>query len=353
MATIIGGSGDETQNGGAAADILYGMGGDDIQYGGGGNDVLYGGDGNDEMYGGDGNDQLTGGAGADDMYGGTGNDTFFVEDAGDQVTELGSEGTDTVVSFLSNYTLGANLEVLIMGGTGNINGKGNELNNGIRGNSGNNSLSGMGGNDSIFGLGGDDNLSGGAGNDLLDGGDGVDEASYKVLATSGVTVDLSITIGQNTGQGIDTLRNIENLSGTEFGDTLSGNAGANKIAGLGGDDTIRGRGGDDDITAGSGADTIVFDAAGAANGVDRIRAFVSGQDKLQFNTADGYDAATVFTAGTAAVGSGAQLVYDDATDNLWYDADGAGGADQILIANLYQTSINAGDICIVGGQPAI
>src|SRR5206468_6884780 len=50
-----------------------------------------------------------GGAGADTMIGGAGNDTYFVDSTGDVVTELASEGTDTVVSSV-DYTLGAHLE---------------------------------------------------------------------------------------------------------------------------------------------------------------------------------------------------------------------------------------------------
>ena len=48
------------------------------------------------LTGGAGNDTLNGGAGIDTMIGGTGNDIFVVDNAGDVVSELASEGTDTV-----------------------------------------------------------------------------------------------------------------------------------------------------------------------------------------------------------------------------------------------------------------
>ena len=351
--------GSDSQTGSAGRDLMYGYAGDDTFFGGDGNDVLYGGAGEDSLFGGAGNDQLSGGDGNDNMFGGIGDDTFYAEDSGDQVVELGGEGTDTVVSSLANYALDNNVEVLrlregaAVDSAGRTNGTGNDLSNSIRGNSVSNALQGKGGNDSIYGLEGDDIISGGTGNDLIDGGDGTDEITFKVDAgTQGATVDLSITVAQETGFGRDFIRNIENLEGTANSDTLSGNAGANKIAGLGGGDLIRGRGGNDDLTGGEGADIFRFDSAGAGNGVDRIRGFVVGSDRLEFHTADGYDAASTFTFGPEAVGAGPQGVYDITTGMLYYDADGEGGNAAILIAQFDRgLALTGNDIGIVNDAP--
>jgi Ca2+-binding RTX toxin-like protein len=73
---------------------------------------------------------------------------------------------------LSNlpYTLGANLERLILTGFAAINGVGNALNNTLTGNGAANSLFGVAGNDTLTGALGNDLLVGGAGFDRLTSG---------------------------------------------------------------------------------------------------------------------------------------------------------------------------------------
>ena len=118
-------------------------------------------------------------------------------------------------------------------------------------------LSGLGGDDSLFGHAGDDTLDGGAGDDSLLGGDGTDLASY-AAATAGVTLDLAITVAQDTGgAGIDTLSGIENLTGSAFADSLRGNGVANRLIGGSGNDTLDGRGGDDTVDGGAGDDRLL------------------------------------------------------------------------------------------------
>ena len=122
--------------------------------------------GNDQLNGGGGNDTLIGWSGADAMSGGPGNDGYFVENAGDVVTENLNQGTDLVNSRLT-YTLPANVENLTLTGAAAVNGTGNGQANIIIGNTAANQLRGMAGNDILDGGLGNNVLTGGTGNDFF------------------------------------------------------------------------------------------------------------------------------------------------------------------------------------------
>jgi Ca2+-binding RTX toxin-like protein len=146
--------------------VFTGTEGNDNFTGTSGNDTMSGAAGNDTLSGGAGNDSLDGGTGNDSLYGGKGNDTYVVDNAGDLVSELDTEGTDTVQSSIS-YALGQFVENLTLTGTAAINATGNTLPNRLVGNSGNNLLTGGAGNDTLTGGNGADTLTGGQGNDTL------------------------------------------------------------------------------------------------------------------------------------------------------------------------------------------
>jgi hypothetical protein len=133
-----------------------------------GNGQLTGGSGNDTLNGGSGNDTLNGGAGADVMAGGGGNDTYYVDNAGDRVTEAPGGGTDVVYAS-ANWTLAAGqaVETLAAFGTAALTLGGNDLGNSLIGGAGGDTMNGGGGNDRLSGRAGNDTLNGGAGNDTF------------------------------------------------------------------------------------------------------------------------------------------------------------------------------------------
>ena len=193
--TLIGNFGNDTILGGpdypwSAEDFTTGTGNDWLD-GGEGNDSLDGGYGNDTLIGGEGNDMLDGGDGAylendlynppelslvDSLVGGAGNDTYLIDGTGDIVVEFAGEGIDQVNASV-NYTLGANVENLVLTGSDAINGTGNSLSNAITGNSAANLINGGSGNDCIAAGAGNDKVIGGTGNDTLNPGVGVDTIS--------------------------------------------------------------------------------------------------------------------------------------------------------------------------------
>ncbi len=396
--TLIGGAGNDTLTGGAGDDRLLGddlqglaLGDDLVSYasatlavsvdlaagtasGGHGSDTLssiegaIGGAGNDTLAGNAvgnllqgqaGADLLDGRAGNDTLIGGIGNDTYIVDAAGDLIDEAGTAPgeIDTVRSAVG-WTLGANLECLVLTGSARIDGSGNALANTITGNNANNVL------------------DGGAGNDTLTGGFGAD--TYVVDSAGDVVVETDPFSGD-----IDTVRaavnwtlgtNLERLVltgtaangiGNTLANTLTGNASANRLTGLAGNDTLRGGAGadtlsgglgNDSLLGGSGADSFLFNTVGnASTNVDHLADFSAADDRLQLDDAVfagigpvGQIAATNFRLGAAAGDASDRVIYNSATGQLFYDADGSGAAAQVLFATVAAgTTLTAADIFII------
>ncbi len=242
---------------GETADIILGLGGDDQINGAGGADTIEGGAGNDTLSGGAGNDSLDGGTGADAMTGGAGDDTYLVDSVLDTVTELSSEGVDTVRASI-DYTLGANVEALQLTVPGHA-GVGNGLANTLTGTAGADSLDGAAGADTMTGLGGDDSYVVDSAGDLVveAAGGGTDTVTASVDYTLGDNVESLVLAGGahlGTGNGL-----ANSLRGGAGADTLDGLGGADVMTGLGGDDTYRVDNALDQVVeqAGQGADTVI------------------------------------------------------------------------------------------------
>ncbi len=225
----------------AGNDTLIGTSGNDVLDGLAGDDVLRGLAGNDTLIGGAGSDLLDGGTGTDTMTGGTGNDTYLVDVAGDVVTELANEGTDTVQSSIASI-LGANVENLTLTGTTLINGTGNTLNNVLTGNSAANTLTGGAGNDTY----------------VVSTGDTVVEQPTQGFDT--VQSDVTWTLGANL-EAL-TLMGTASINGTgnALDNLLTGNSGANVLTGGAGNDAYVVSTGDTVVeAANAGIDTVLSD----------------------------------------------------------------------------------------------
>ena len=96
--------------------------------------------------------------------------------------------------------------------------------------------------------------------------------------------------------------------------------------------------GDDTVLGGNGADRFAFEYAGAANGVDTVTDYAHGTDSLWFNGADygvaagGTLSADIFTAGTSAVGTHGQFIWNASSHTLYRDDDGTGSDAAVAIA---------------------
>jgi Ca2+-binding RTX toxin-like protein len=337
---------------------------------GAGNDTVVGSSGNDFLDGGEGSDILIGSNGdLDTLVGGTGDDVYEVY-TNNTITENAGEGIDWVYAD-SDSTLSVNLEKLVLWGTGNINGIGNNEDNTLYGNVGNNQLNGGVGVDYLLGGDGTDTLSGDAGNDYLIGGTGNDsldggEGSDTLIGGNGdldtliggagddvYEVYTNNTITENAGEGIDWVYavvdytlgvNLENLvlwetaningTGNNEDNYLYGNVGNNQLAGGTGNDSLFGGAGEDSLTGGLGNDEFIFRGVFGSLGVDTIIDFTLSTDKITLSKATftlltgvvgaGFSVGSEFASVTSNVDtSSAVIVYNSSTGGLFYNSNGS------------------------------
>ncbi len=142
----------------------------------------------------------------------------------------------------------------------------------VFGGSGHDTLSGSGGDDTLNARDGNDVLIGKSGDDRLVGGAGSDTAIFK--GSGSTFVDLRKTGAQDTGHGLDVIREIENLQAGSASDRLTGDSAANTLIGNGGADTIFGLQGKDDLFGDAGKDKLFGgadnDRENGGNGADRL-----------------------------------------------------------------------------------
>lgn len=314
------------------ADLLTGNSDANTIFGAVGDDTVYGGAGNDVLYGGDGNDWLVGQAGADTLDGGNGNNSIANDDSNAAVTINLTTNVNT-----GGYAQGDSL-INIQNASGsafNDSLTGDANDNIFYGRDGNDSISSLAGNDTIYGGIGADNITAGDGNDwlageagadTLDGGNGSDYAYYGA-STAAVTVNLTTNV--NTGgdaQG-DSLLNIENVSGSNFSDTVTGDVNANIISAADGNDTLAGGAGADTLDGGNGVDTADYSSSSTAVTINLVTNVNTGGDaqgdslaNIENVTGSAFNDSVTGNAGTNTLASGAG---NDTLNN------GAGGNDTL------------------------
>ena len=310
-----------------------------------GNNVLSGGNGNDVLAGGEGADTLIGGDGNDTMSGQVGDDTYVVAQPGDTVIEGSGAGIDLVRASIT-YKLGANVENLMLLGTGNINGTGNWLANTLSGNSGSNVLMGRNGNDTIIGGDGNDTMRGGVGDDtfvVAQAGDVVIDGFDAGTDTVRSTITYSLT--SNVEKLV--LLGSANIDGTGnwLANVLIGNSGDNRIIGANGDDTLVGGAGNDSLVGGNGNDNI---AGGTGN--DTL-AGGPGNDIFEFGVGDDVDRISDFDSGVdriALSGLASFSEVQNASTEVGPDlAIGVTIDDVLIIENFSLAELDAGDFLFV------
>nr|WP_310522979.1 calcium-binding protein [Polymorphobacter sp.] len=204
---------------------------------------------------------------------------------------------------------------------------------------------------------GDDRVIGGAGENIFDGGTGNDTLSFE-RAPIGIIANLAT--GTATGDGDDSFKGFENLSGTVYGDSLTGDAATNILSGLGGNDSLDGGAGADSMIGGDGDDNyfvdrqddLVFEAIGG--GTDTV--FAAGDFYLYANVEN-----LVLASGTGqrfGVGNDlANTITGNAGSNLLLGGAGddvinGGAAVDSLFGELGNDTLNgdAGIDYLVGGS---
>jgi trimeric autotransporter adhesin len=291
---------------------------------------------------------LDGGAGADTLIGGTGNDGYVVDSAADVVIEILNEGIDLVSSAVT-YTLGVNVENLILTGAGAINGTGNALDNLLTGNSAANVLSGGAGNDTY----------------VVSTGDSVVENPNE--GTDTVQSNVTYALGTNVENLTLTGTAVINGTGNTLANQLTGNAASNVLDGSAGNDTMAG---------GAGNDTYVVDAAGdvvtenAGEGTDSVQSgitfaltanvetltltgasAINGTGNDLANTINGNGANNVLDGGagndTLAGGAGDDTYVVDSAGDVATETASA-GTDLVLSSLNWTLSANLENLTLTG-----
>ena len=135
------------------------------------------------------------------------------------------------------------------------------------------------------------------------------------------------------------------MTGNSGHNLLNGLRGEDRIEGGAGNDMLYGSEGDDVLIGGAGLDKFLFNKVPGSGelraGVDDILDFSVPNDVIYLATyaftrigPKGTLSPNAFHKGTGAADASDRIVYDQASGNIFYDADGTGAAARILFATV-------------------
>ncbi len=363
--------------GSSFAQVITGNGASNSINGFGGADTMVGGAGGDNYVVTDQSQQVVEALGVEVIGGVTQVDTVFTTvsyDLANSVSYIASAGDAAIATtpttpgqaaVLTNGAVG--IEVLttsVQAGTEALNLTGNSQAQTIIGNYGNNILNGdndsnssaVAGNqtgtvagDTLTGLFGDDTYRVYSQADVIreQAGQGNDTAVFGTnTATNTSVADASNTYQLRADNSVELLT-VANQS-RAVGYTLIGNGFDQTVLGSRANDVIWGGAGHDTLTGNGGNDTFGFNEAGAADsdtisdytGGDIIglsaavgTGFFQGLATTSGGQTAGFDQ-NEFVNGTTATEAHAQILYNQASGQIFYDADGTGASAAVLVATI-------------------
>jgi Ca2+-binding RTX toxin-like protein len=317
----------------------------------GGNDTIFGSAQNDTLLGGDGNDSIDSGADFDIVDAGAGNDTLRGGfGGGDSLT--GGAGADHFVidgdhNSIADFASGVDkleLDGSRLAGTGL---SGNFAVGDERFYAAPGATAAHDATDRVV-----YNTTTGDVHYDPDGAGGIAATLFATLPALSAT-DITVINGDITGVVIN---------GTAGNDSLAGTPADDRVSGLDGDDTLDGQAGNDTLVGGDHSDTFLFTVSPGTANADSIADFNTGVDKvvldgtvhLNAGPSGNFAAADLrfhsHAGANIAHDANQHVLYDTATGELWYDADGSGAAAVQLVATLQGApSLAATDIAVVNG----
>jgi len=264
-----------------------------------------------------GNDTLVSNGLADTLVGGTGNDTFVINNSGVVIKDTASSANNVAMALVS-YVLPANVNTLILTGSGALSGTGN---------GGSDTLVANGGNDTLTAGSGPVTMVGGAGNDLFVVNNVADVVQD---AFAGTNSTIQSSVNATLASNVNTLL----LTGTV---ALTGSA-------ISGNDTLVSNTGVDTLIGGTGTNYFVVN-----NTSDVIQAGSSPANNT-IQSASSYVLSsavnTLVLTGTGKLKGTANNGNDTLVSNIGLDTLVGGTGSDVFVIN------NSKDVIQTGSAPA-